>query len=225
MVLAAPRLSKATKNSSRCHSGAKLHFSSSVTAHIFTIKILTYSCDHWKCILNIKTQNIMSPKKKKKNLAHFSFFGPCALCHFLHHNRALEYCGNKKDNDFVTMGKKTYKISKLLSYVCFDLSLLWHLPNRDIASKIVKIVKFPKINCFAVFFSYNICSQGTHVFFILVYICLQSCTCLIRKLHPKPLKLSKYQKEIGLLYFLLLTYTLKVHMCSSLLFTSVHALA
>ena len=56
MGLAAHRLSKATEHLSRCHSNAKLHFSSSVTAHIFAMKILTYSCDPWKCILNIKTQ-------------------------------------------------------------------------------------------------------------------------------------------------------------------------
>ena len=41
MVIAAHRLSKATEHLSRCHSNAKLHFSSSVTAHIFAIKILT----------------------------------------------------------------------------------------------------------------------------------------------------------------------------------------
>jgi hypothetical protein len=56
MVLAALHLSKATKHLSRCHSNAKLHFSSSVTVHIFAIKILTYSCDSQKCILNIKTK-------------------------------------------------------------------------------------------------------------------------------------------------------------------------
>ena len=41
MVLATHHLSKATEHLSRCHSNAKLHFSSSVTAHIFAIKILT----------------------------------------------------------------------------------------------------------------------------------------------------------------------------------------
>src|ERR1700730_3967264 len=51
IVLAAPRLRKAAEHSSRCHSNAKLHFSSSVTVHILAIKILTYSCDP----RNIKT--------------------------------------------------------------------------------------------------------------------------------------------------------------------------
>jgi len=61
------------------------------------------------------------------------------------HNIALEYCGNKKGNDFVTMGKKfQYKISKLFSDVCFNLLLLWQLPNLDIAFKQIKIVKMPK---------------------------------------------------------------------------------
>jgi hypothetical protein len=40
------------------------------------------------------------------------------------HKIALEYCGNKNDNDFVTMGKKfEYTFSKMLLDVCSDLSL------------------------------------------------------------------------------------------------------
>jgi len=50
MVLAAHRLSKATGCHSDCISAAQ--------SHIFAIKILAYSCDPWKCIPNIKTQNI-----------------------------------------------------------------------------------------------------------------------------------------------------------------------
>ena len=38
MVLVTHCLSKATEHLSRCHSNAKLHFSSSVTAHIFCNK-------------------------------------------------------------------------------------------------------------------------------------------------------------------------------------------
>jgi len=46
------------------------------------------------------------------------------------HCVALEYCGNKKGNDLVTMGKIfEYKFSKMLFNVFGDLSLLWHLPN------------------------------------------------------------------------------------------------
>jgi hypothetical protein len=46
------------------------------------------------------------------------------------HHAALEYHGNKKDNVFVTVGKKfEYKFFKLLFDVFGDLSLLWHLPN------------------------------------------------------------------------------------------------
>jgi hypothetical protein len=46
------------------------------------------------------------------------------------HRIALEYRGNKKGNDFVTVGKFfEYKFSKMLSDVCCDLSLWWHLPN------------------------------------------------------------------------------------------------
>ena len=61
---------------------------------------------------------------------------------FLLHRAALEYRGNKKGNDFVTVGKFfEYKFSKMLSDVCFDLSLSWHLPNWNIAFKIIKIVK------------------------------------------------------------------------------------
>jgi hypothetical protein len=46
------------------------------------------------------------------------------------HNIALEYRGNKKGNDFVTMGKNfEYKFSKMLLDVCFDLSSWWHWPN------------------------------------------------------------------------------------------------
>jgi hypothetical protein len=48
----------------------------------------------------------------------------------LHHKIALEYHGNNFVNDFVTVGKFfEYKFSKMLSGVCFDLSLWWHLPN------------------------------------------------------------------------------------------------
>jgi len=48
----------------------------------------------------------------------------------LHHRTALEYCGKKKGNDFVTVGKKfEYKNSIFSSDVCYDLSLWWHLPN------------------------------------------------------------------------------------------------
>ena len=36
------------------------------------------------------------------------------------------------------------KFLKMLSDVCFDLSLWWHLPNWVIAFKMVKIVKLPK---------------------------------------------------------------------------------
>jgi hypothetical protein len=39
------------------------------------------------------------------------------------HNIALEYRGNKKGNDFVTVGKTfEYKFSKMLFDVCCDLS-------------------------------------------------------------------------------------------------------
>jgi hypothetical protein len=52
------------------------------------------------------------------------------LSQFLLHRAALEYRGNKKGNDFVTVGNFfEYKFSKILSDVCFDLSLSWHLPN------------------------------------------------------------------------------------------------
>jgi hypothetical protein len=45
-------------------------------------------------------------------------------------NIALEYRGNKKGNDFVTVGKIfEYKNSIFSSDVCYDLSLWWHLPN------------------------------------------------------------------------------------------------
>jgi len=61
------------------------------------------------------------------------------------HKIALEYRGNKKGNDFITVGKKfEYKNSILLSNVCYNLSLWWHLPNWDIAFKQIKIVKIPK---------------------------------------------------------------------------------
>ena len=40
---------------------------------------------------------------------------------FILHRAALEYCGKKKGNDFVTVGKKfEYKNFKMLSDVCFD---------------------------------------------------------------------------------------------------------
>ena len=69
------------------------------------------------------------------------------LRQILVHCVALEYCGNKKGNDFVTMGKKfEYKNTKISSDVCYDLSLWWHLPNLDIAFKQMKIVKIPKNN-------------------------------------------------------------------------------
>jgi hypothetical protein len=52
------------------------------------------------------------------------------LRQILVHRIALEYRGNKKGNDFVTVGKKfEYKFSKMLFDVFGDLSLLWHLPN------------------------------------------------------------------------------------------------
>jgi hypothetical protein len=48
----------------------------------------------------------------------------------LQHNAALEYHGNNFEYKFVTVGKEfEYKFSKILSDVCFDLSLCWHLPN------------------------------------------------------------------------------------------------
>src|SRR6202042_717910 len=82
----------------------------------------------------------MSPKFLFLFLAHSLTM---VLRLFLHHHIALEYRGNKKGYDFVTVGKIfEYKFSKLLSDVCFDLSLLWHLPNWDIAFEIIKIVKY-----------------------------------------------------------------------------------
>jgi hypothetical protein len=46
------------------------------------------------------------------------------------HKIAPEYCRNKIVNDFVPVRKEfEYKFSKLLSDVCFDLSLWWHWPN------------------------------------------------------------------------------------------------
>jgi hypothetical protein len=92
------------------------------------------------------------------------------------HHTALEYCGKEKGYDFVTVGKNfQYKISKLFSDVCFDLSLLWQLPNLDIAFKQIKIVKMPKNNlvcCFFLFCLYHIYSQGTNVLCTVVYLCL-----------------------------------------------------
>src|ERR1700729_1795239 len=74
------------------------------------------------------------------------------LSQFLLHRAALEYRGNKKGNDFVTVGKFfEYKFSKMLSDVCFDLSLLWHLHNWDIAFEIIKKVKI-SLNISSLFF-------------------------------------------------------------------------
>jgi hypothetical protein len=81
----------------------------------------------------------------------------------LRNNIALEYCGNNFEYKFGTVGNKIeYKISKMLSDVCFNLSLWWHLPSWDIASKQFKIVKIPN-NCL-----------------VIVLICHCGGTCLIR---------------------------------------------
>jgi len=77
-----------------------------------------------------------------------------------------------------------YKNSILLSDVCYDLSLLWQLPNWDIAFKQIKIVKIPKKILLAVFCSYHIYSQGTNVLYTPVYICLQPCTGMVSGLLP-----------------------------------------
>ena len=70
----------------------------------------------------------MSPKKKENFFLAHSL--TMVLSQFLLHRAALEYHGNKKGNDFVTVGKFfEYKFSKMLSDVCFHLSLSWHLPT------------------------------------------------------------------------------------------------
>jgi hypothetical protein len=69
-----------------------------------------------------------------------------------------------------------YKKSILLSDVCYDLSLWWHLPNWDIAFKQIKIVKIPKNNlacCF--FFLPHILTRYKCV----VHPCLQPCTGMV----------------------------------------------
>ena len=49
---------------------------------------------------------------------------PMLLKHFLLHNATLDYHGNFFVNDFVTVGIIfEYKFSKMLSDVCFNLSL------------------------------------------------------------------------------------------------------
>ena len=123
-----------------------------------------------------------------------SFFGPCfyVICCIITELLVKELM------ILLWWEKFQYKISKLLSYVCFDFSLLWLLLKWEIASKMVNTIKIPKINWFTLFGSYNMYFQGTYVFFILVYICLPSDCWIIRKLHPKLSKLSKYQKWIVL---------------------------
>ena len=80
------------------------------------------------------------------------------------HKIALEYRGNNFEYKFVTVGKKfVYKFSKMLSDVCFDLSLWWHLPNQDIAFKQIKIVKILKKKLLIVLCSWNIYSQGPNM--------------------------------------------------------------
>jgi hypothetical protein len=69
------------------------------------------------------------------------------------HHTALEYRGKKKAMILLLWEKKfQYKNSKLFSDVCFDLLLLWQLPNLDIAFKQIKIVKMPKNNLTCCFF-------------------------------------------------------------------------
>jgi len=68
--------------------------------------------------------------ESKKNNFFLAHSLTKVLSQFLLHRAALEYCGKKKGNDFVTVGKKfEYKFSTLLLDICFDLSLSWHLPN------------------------------------------------------------------------------------------------
>ena len=122
---------------------------------------------------------VMSPKKNFFFLAHSLTM---VLSLFLLHRAALEYRENFFDYDFVTVGKNfEYKFSKMLSDVCFDLSLLWHLPNQDIAFEIIKQSKYnfvtvgkKKLNT-----NFQKCSQ------IFVLICHCHGNCLIRILHLK----------------------------------------
>ena len=108
-----------------------------------------------------------------------------------------------------------YKFSKMLFDVFGDLSLLWHLPNQDIACKQFKIVKIPKKCLFIVLCSYNnILSRSKCAYETFVLICHHCGTGLIRILCPKRSKQSKYQKKNACsLCFVLTIYTLKVQMC------------
>jgi len=79
-----------------------------------------------------------------------------------------------------------YKFSKMLFDVFGDLSLLWHLPNQDIACKQFKIVKIPKKCLFIVLCSYNnILSRSKCAYETFVLICHHCGTGLIRILCPK----------------------------------------
>ena len=95
----------------------------------------------------------------------------------------------------------------MLSDVCFDLLLWWHLPNWDIAFKIVKIVKLPKKCLLTVFCSYNIYSQGTNVLYTLVYMCLQSSTSIVYCIFPFMADL------IHLHYFEYISIAIALHKC------------
>ena len=103
------------------------------------------------------------------------------LRQILVHQIALEYCGNKKGSDFVTVGKKNWIFS---SDVCYDLSLWWHLPNWDISFNQIKMVEIPKKILLTDFCSYNIYSQDPNVLCIVIYICLHSCTAMVSHLLP-----------------------------------------